>query len=113
MRSRNDPATSSAHDTSDDDGRRHGRAPVRPPVLDQTIPGDISVPAITLHNLGDLFVPIHNEVIYQDRVAAHGASDRLVQRAIRGVDPFGEHVLPAPFHRPTFERACRKGPIRA
>ena len=119
--------------------RRNGLAQV------PTISGDISVPVITLHHLGDLFVPIHNEVIYQERVAVHGASDLLVQRAIRGVghcdftgfelgqaffdlvawveagvrpagddfsdpalmaspdfgcaftvDPFGEHVLPAP-----------------
>lgn len=49
------------------------------------IKGDIDVPVLTLHNLGDLFVPIHNEVEYASRVAANGRSDLLVQRAIRGV----------------------------
>ena len=49
------------------------------------ITGDIDVPVMTLHNLGDLFVPFHNEVVYAQEVAAHGKSDLLVQRAIRGV----------------------------
>ena len=40
---------------------------------------------LTLHNLGDLFVPVLNEVEYAARAAAHGKSDLLVQRAIRGV----------------------------
>jgi hypothetical protein len=49
------------------------------------ISGDIGVPVLTLHNLGDLFVPFHNEVEHVKRVKAHGKSDLLVQRAIRGV----------------------------
>ena len=49
------------------------------------ISGDIDIPVLTLHNLGDLFVPVHNEVEYASRVAGHGKSDNLVQRAIRGV----------------------------
>jgi pimeloyl-ACP methyl ester carboxylesterase len=49
------------------------------------ISGDIGVPVLTLHNLGDLFVPFHNEVEYVKRVDAHGKRDLLVQRAIRGV----------------------------
>jgi hypothetical protein len=49
------------------------------------ITGDIDVPVLTLHNLGDLFVPVLNEVEYVERVAAQGKSDLLVQRAIRGV----------------------------
>jgi pimeloyl-ACP methyl ester carboxylesterase len=49
------------------------------------ISGDISVPVLTLHNLGDLFVPVHNEIVYAERVAEQGKSDLLVQRAIRGV----------------------------
>jgi hypothetical protein len=47
--------------------------------------GDIGIPVLTLHNLGDLFVGFHNEVEYAKRVAAQGNSDLLVQRAIRGV----------------------------
>jgi acetyl esterase/lipase len=49
------------------------------------VSGDIGIPVLTLHNLGDLFVPIVNEVEYASRAAAHGKSDLLVQRAIRGV----------------------------
>lgn len=58
----------------------NGLAPV--PVVS----GDIGIPVLTLHNLGDLFVPIHMEVEYATRVAAEGHSDLLVQRAIRGVN---------------------------
>jgi hypothetical protein len=49
------------------------------------ISGDIGVPVLTLHNLGDLFVPVLNQVEYASRVLANGKSDLLVQRAIRGV----------------------------
>lgn len=49
------------------------------------VTGDISVPVLTLHNLGDLFVPFFNEIVYAEEVAAQGNSDLLVQRAIRGV----------------------------
>jgi len=50
------------------------------------VSGDIGIPVLTLHNLGDLFVPFHNETVYAQRVADHGKSDLLVQRAIRGVN---------------------------
>lgn len=49
------------------------------------ISGDIDIPVLTLHNLGDLFVPINNEIEYGTRVRDNGKSDLLVQRAIRGV----------------------------
>jgi acetyl esterase/lipase len=49
------------------------------------VTGDIGIPVLTLHNLGDLFVPVLHEVEYARRVAEHGGSDLLVQRAIRGV----------------------------
>ncbi len=49
------------------------------------VSGDIGIPVLTLHNLGDLFVPFLNEVEYAKRVDAQGKSDLLVQRAIRGV----------------------------
>ena len=49
------------------------------------ISGDINVPVLTLHNLGDLFVPVLNEIEYASRVQANGKSNLLVQRAIRGV----------------------------
>jgi len=51
--------------------------------------GDLHIPMLTLHNLGDLFVPFLNEVVYAQRVAAKGNSGNLVQRAIRGVNHCG------------------------
>ena len=47
--------------------------------------GEIDIPVVSLHTLGDLFVPFSMQQIYQKRVAAKGNSGRLVQRAIRGV----------------------------
>ncbi|HEX2770943.1 MAG TPA: phthalyl amidase [Micromonosporaceae bacterium] len=47
--------------------------------------GTPRVPVLTLHDLGDLFVPFSMEQVYAQRVAAAGRSDLLVQRAIRGV----------------------------
>ena len=54
-----------------------------------SITGDIDIPVITLHNLGDLFVPVLNQVEYAKRVFENGRSDLLVQRAIRGVGHCG------------------------
>lgn len=54
-----------------------------------SVTGDLNMPVLTLHNLGDLFVPFHNEVVYAHEVAALGNSDMLVQRAIRGVSHCG------------------------
>jgi len=47
--------------------------------------GDISVPVLTLHDMG-IYVPINMEQAYARQVAAQGKSDLLVQRAIRDVD---------------------------
>jgi hypothetical protein len=47
--------------------------------------GEISVPVVSLHTLGDLYVPFSMQQIYHQRVAAKGNSDWLVQRAIRGI----------------------------
>ena len=49
------------------------------------ISGDITVPVISLHTIGELFVPFHLEQSYASRVAAHGKSDLLRSRAIRDV----------------------------
>jgi len=65
--------------TADPQGRTGGLSQL------PRISGDISVPVLTLHNLGDLFVPVLHEVEYARRVEAQGKSDLLVQRAIRGV----------------------------
>lgn len=45
--------------------------------------GDLRIPMLTLHTLGDLFVPFHMEQVYARRVAARGWSHNLVQRATR------------------------------
>ncbi|MGH8962279.1 MAG: hypothetical protein ACRDWT_14005 [Jatrophihabitantaceae bacterium] len=47
------------------------------------IVGDPDVPVLTLHGLGDMFVPFSMEEIYAREVAAHHESGLLVQRAIR------------------------------
>ncbi len=51
--------------------------------------GDFKTPVLTMHNLGDLFVPFHNQVEYFKDVTANGNPDLLVQRAIRGVGHCG------------------------
>ena len=48
-----------------------------------TISGKLPIPVLSLHTIGDLFVPFSMEQIYARRVAAQGAADRLVVRAIR------------------------------
>lgn len=45
--------------------------------------GKISDPLLTLHNTGDLFVPISMEQDYKEAVESAGKADLLVQRAIR------------------------------
>ena len=44
-------------------------------------------PAVTIHTLGDLFVPFSMQQVYRTRLVAAGTTraDRVVQRAIRGV----------------------------
>jgi acetyl esterase/lipase len=59
--------------------RRNGLANVTPTT------GDLRIPTLTLHTLGDLFVPFHMEIEYGKRVAAKGWSHNLVQRATRDV----------------------------
>ncbi len=46
--------------------------------------GDSKIPVVSIHTLGDLFVPFSMQQVYQKRVAAKGNSAFLVQRAIRG-----------------------------
>lgn len=47
--------------------------------------GEFSVPVVTIHTLGDLFVPFNMQQVYAQRAEAAGSSAMLVQRAIRGV----------------------------
>jgi hypothetical protein len=42
------------------------------------------LPVLTMHTLGDLFVPFHMEQVYARRAIDVGTADLLVQRAIRG-----------------------------
>ncbi|PZG07374.1 hypothetical protein [Nonomuraea aridisoli] len=49
------------------------------------VTGRIGVPVLSLHNLGDAFVPFSMEQYYRADVARHGRGDLLVQRAIRTV----------------------------
>jgi pimeloyl-ACP methyl ester carboxylesterase len=53
------------------------------------VQGTPSIPVVSLHTLGDLFVPFSMEQIYARRVAAAGASKLLVSRAIRDVGHCG------------------------
>jgi hypothetical protein len=72
----------------------HGLANV--PVVN----GTPTIPVLTLHDLGDLFVPFSMEQIYAQRVAAAGRADLLVQRAIRGVGlRLQRHRTRPGFHR--------------
>ncbi|MEJ2604328.1 MAG: prolyl oligopeptidase family serine peptidase [Gammaproteobacteria bacterium] len=53
------------------------------------INGDITIPVLTLHTLGDLFVPFSMQQFYRQRVEANGRSELLVQRAIRDLNHCG------------------------
>jgi hypothetical protein len=64
--------------TADPQARRHAGLSGLAPTT-----GDLRVPMLTLHTLGDLYTPFLMEQEYARRVATHGASDLLVQRATR------------------------------
>jgi pimeloyl-ACP methyl ester carboxylesterase len=51
--------------------------------------GTMSIPTLSLHTLGDLFVPFSMEQIYKRRADANGASNLLVQRAYRDLGHCG------------------------
>ena len=53
------------------------------------INGDFTIPVLSMHTLGDLFVPFSMEQIYARRAAANGHADRLVTRAIRDINHCG------------------------
>jgi pimeloyl-ACP methyl ester carboxylesterase len=48
-----------------------------------TISGRLPIPVVSLHTIGDLFVPFSMEQLYARRVAAQGASQLLVSRVYR------------------------------
>ncbi len=47
--------------------------------------GEIAIPVVSLHTLGDLYVPFSMQQIYRKRVEAKTNGSKLVQRAIRGI----------------------------
>jgi hypothetical protein len=69
---------------SDRQGRHPNGLANIPPIL-----GKIAIPVISIHTIGDLFVPFSMEQIYARRVAANGRSNQLVSRAIRDVGHCG------------------------
>jgi len=57
------------------------------------ISGRLPIPVLSLHTIGDLFVPFSMEQIYARRAAAEGADDLLVVRAIRDHNHCGFAVI--------------------
>ncbi|MEV6596377.1 phthalyl amidase [Actinoplanes sp. NPDC051346] len=49
------------------------------------VDGRPRVPVLSLHDIGDLFVPFSMEQVYAERAARHGRARLFVSRAIRGV----------------------------
>lgn len=49
------------------------------------IHGRLSIPVLSIHTLGDLFVPFSMEQIYAQEAIDHGRSDFLVSRATRAI----------------------------
>jgi len=47
--------------------------------------GEFSVPVVSIHTLGDLYVPFGMQQLYRKRAQAHGNDRLLVQRVMRGV----------------------------
>ncbi|MEH3086727.1 MAG: alpha/beta hydrolase [Xylophilus ampelinus] len=45
--------------------------------------GEFRVPVVTIHTLGDMYVPFHMEQVYRARAETAGTAGMLVQRAIR------------------------------
>jgi hypothetical protein len=45
--------------------------------------GEFSIPVVSLHTLGDMYVPFHMMQLHRQRAVAKGNGDRLVTRAIR------------------------------
>ena len=109
--------------TQDPQGRHPNGLANIPPIL-----ATFRIPVLSIHTIGDLFVPLSMEQIYAQRAATRGTSNLLVQRAIRdhghcgfavaeeeaaftalvnwvtnGVKPAGDDILtPAAVADPTF-----------
>jgi len=57
------------------------------------IAGDLKMPVLSMHTLGDLFVPFSMEQIYARRAAANGDAGHLVTRAIRDINHCGFNTV--------------------
>ena len=64
--------------TQDPQGRHPNGLSNIPPIL-----ANFGIPVLSIHTIGDLFVPLSMEQIYAQRAKAQGTSNLLVQRAIR------------------------------
>lgn len=53
------------------------------------VQGDFDVPVLTMHTLGDFFVPFVHQQLYRKAANRNGNGDHLVQRAIRDVNHCG------------------------
>lgn len=49
------------------------------------VKGDIKIPVLAMHDIGDLFVPFSMEQMYAERIESNGKSDLFVPRAIRAI----------------------------
>jgi pimeloyl-ACP methyl ester carboxylesterase len=84
----NDPALSAEEKALNDSVRRVASSPQSKQQGLTGIPkvtGDIKIPVLAMHDIGDLFVPFSMEQAYAERVKANGKSDLFVPRAIRGI----------------------------
>jgi hypothetical protein len=86
-----DPAISPAEQAFNDDILRVSRDPF----VNQSVPlkleripvirGTMSIPTVSVHTTGDLFVPFKMEQIYAEEAIANGTDDNLVSRATRAI----------------------------
>jgi len=74
--------------TQDPQGRHPNGLANIPPIL-----ATFRIPVLTIHTIGDLFVPLSMEQIYRLRAADQGTANLLVQRAIRDHNHCGFAVL--------------------
>lgn len=85
----NDPELSAEEQSFNDSIFRIALAPQskNPNGLSQVpvINGNLPIPVLTMHNIGDLYAPINNEIAYATKVKQQGKQDLLVSRAYRGV----------------------------
>ena len=94
-----DPALTPVEQDLNDQVGRVAKDPTANPFLGpfrlQDVPvlrGRISQPVVSIHTLGDLFVPFSMEQVYGERVARRGNDDLLVQRATRDIFHCGSNV---------------------